>query len=133
LASLGINSYIAAALVAVVWASWHLPYFRELSWVYTSEDLITFIPRFYLISFALSIVYGEIRSITATFWPAVLMHCVGNSFGHPLVAEYVTFATGKAYLGSVGNGLFVIAFFVLLGVAINRWRSREATLSKSSA
>jgi membrane protease YdiL (CAAX protease family) len=50
LASLGINSYIAAALVAVVWASWHLPYIRELTWVYTSEDLITFIPRFYTAS-----------------------------------------------------------------------------------
>jgi membrane protease YdiL (CAAX protease family) len=45
LASLGINSYLAAALIGVVWASWHLPYLRELSWVYSSEDLVTFIPR----------------------------------------------------------------------------------------
>jgi len=131
--SLGINRYAAYAIVAVVWASWHLPYFRELTWVYTSEDLITFIPRFYLISFALSIVYGEIRCITATFWPAVLMHCVGNSFGHPLTAEYVTFAAGKEYLGSVSNGLFVIAFMVISGAAINRWRLKKSTLLKSYA
>ncbi len=133
LASLGINIYVAAALVAVVWAAWHLPYIRELTWVYSSENLATFIPRFYLVCFALSIVFGEIRSITATFWPAVLMHAVGNSFGHPLSAEYVTIAAGNEYLGSLGNGLFMIAFVVLLGVATNRWRLRKSTLSESSA
>jgi membrane protease YdiL (CAAX protease family) len=133
LASLGINRYAAAALVAVVWASWHLPYFRELAWVYSSEDLATFIPRFYLACFAFSILYGEIRGITATFWPAVLMHCVGNAFGHPLSADYITFTAGKEYLGSVGNGLILIALVGLLGVAINRWRSRQSARSGAPA
>ncbi len=132
LTSLGINSYLAAALVAVVWASWHLPYIRELSWVYSSEEFITFIPRFYLTCFALSIVYGEIRNITGTFWLAVLMHAVGNSFGHPLSAEYVTLSVGKEYLGSISNGIIVIALFVILGVTINRWRFKKSTLLKSS-
>jgi membrane protease YdiL (CAAX protease family) len=110
--SLGINVYVAHALVAVVWASWHLPYIRELS-TYTTEGLATY-------------VYGEIRMITATFWPAVLMHWVGNTIANPLVAGFVLFSAGKEYLGSVGvDGLFMIAFFGLLGVAINRWRSRK--------
>lgn len=133
LASLGINSYIAAALVAVVWASWHLPYFRELTWVYTSEDPTTFIPRFYLACFVFSILYGEIRNSTVTFWPAVLMHAVGNSFGHPLSAEYVTFAVGKDYLGSVGNGLFMIVLVGLLGIAIIQRRLKKPEQSKSVA
>ena len=133
LVSLGINPYLSAALLAVVWTAWHVPYLRELTWVYDAEDLIAFIPRYYLVLFAFSIVYGEIRSITATFWPAVLMHAISNSFGHPLGAEYVTVAAGKEYLGSVSTGLFVIAFAILLGVAINRWRLKQSTLSKSSA
>ena len=128
LASLGINSYMVAALVAIVWATWHLPYFRELTWVYTSEDPMTFIPRFYLTCFAFSILYGEIRSMTGTFWPAVLMHSVGNAFGHPL-SEYVTFAAGKEYLGSLGTGLLMIAFVGLLGIAIRQWRIHKAGLS----
>jgi membrane protease YdiL (CAAX protease family) len=132
LASLGINSYVAAALVAVVWASWHLPYIRELTWVYSSEALQTFLPRFYLTCFAFAILYGEIRGITATFWPAVLMHGVGNSFGHPLVAEYVTTPAGKEYLGSISNGLFVIALVGLLGVAINRWRLKKSPSARSA-
>ena len=44
--SLGINVYVAHALVAVVWASWHLPYIRELS-TYTTEGLATYIPVSY--------------------------------------------------------------------------------------
>jgi membrane protease YdiL (CAAX protease family) len=129
--SLGINTYVAHALVAVVWASWHLPFIRELS-TYTTEGMATYIPRLFLGAFAFSIVYGEIRMITGTFWPAVLMHWVGNTIANPLVAGFVLFSAGKEYLGSVGvDGLFMIAFFGLLGVAINRWRSKETSAQKS--
>lgn len=121
--SIGINIWVAHALVAVVWASWHLPYIREFSF-YTTEGLGTFIPRFYLGAFVFSIVYGEIRIITATFWPAVLMHWVGNTIANPLVASFVLFTAGKEYLGSIGvDGLLMIVFFGLLGIAINRWRT----------
>jgi membrane protease YdiL (CAAX protease family) len=131
--SLGMNVYIAHALVAIVWASWHLPYIRELS-TYATEDLATYVPRLFLGAFAFSIVYGEIRMITATFWPAVLMHWVGNSIANPLVAGFVSFSVGKEYLGSVGvDGLFMIAFFGLLGVAINRGRLRGTGEPKSPA
>jgi len=120
--SLNINIYIAHALVAVVWASWHLPYIRELS-TYTTESLATYIPRLYLGAFAFSIVYGEIRLLTATFWPAVLMHWVGNTIANPLVAGFVLFSTGKEFLGSFGvDGILMILFFGIFGVLINRWR-----------
>jgi membrane protease YdiL (CAAX protease family) len=122
LASLGINRYLAAALVAVVWGSWHLPYISELTWVYTAEDLSSFIPRYYLVCFALSIVYGEIRRSTASFWPAVLLHGVANAFGHPLAAGYVTIVAGNEYLASISTGLILIAFVLVLGGAIGRWR-----------
>lgn len=129
LAATGINEYLIHAIVAVVWATWHIPFIRELTWLYTSEDLLIFIPRLYLGAFAFSIFYNEIRIITGTFWPAVLMHAISNSFGHPLAAEYVTFAPGKAYLGSIGfDGFFMMAFFIILGIALNRWRTRKTGL-----
>lgn len=131
--SLKINPFISYAIVAIVWASWHLPYIRELTWVYTSEDLSAFIPRYYLVCFALSILYGETRSITATFWPAVLMHGVTNAFGHPLVADYVTFAPGMEYLGSISTGFIFIVFVGIAGVAINRWRMQKPERSTSPA
>lgn len=133
LAAIKINGYLAHAIVAILWATWHLPFIRELTWLYTSEDPLTFIPRLYLGAFAFSILYGEIRIITGTFWPAVLLHGISNSFGHPLAAEYVTIATGKEYLGSVGfDGLFMIVFFGILGIVIRQWRIRKNNLLKSS-
>lgn len=124
--SLGLNRFASSAIVAVVWATWHMPYITELTWAYSSEVLATFIPRFYLVCFALSLVFGEIRNITGTFWAAVLMHGIGNAFGHPLVAGYATYAVGTEYLGSVSNGFIMIAFTIALGIAINRWRLKQA-------
>ncbi len=120
--SLGLNAIIAHALVAVVWAAWHLPYISQLS-AYTAEGVATYVPRLYLGAFAFSIVYGEIRMITNTFWPAVLMHWVGNAIANPLVTGFVVLAAGQEYLGSIGvDGLVMIGFFGLLGLGINRWR-----------
>jgi hypothetical protein len=76
---------------------------------------------------ALSIVYGEIRAITGTYWPAVLMHAAGNASGHPLAADYLTISPGSAYLGSISTSVLAIICFATMGVALNRWRTdREA-------
>jgi membrane protease YdiL (CAAX protease family) len=134
--SLGLNRFIASAFVAVVWGTWHMPYIRELTWVYSSENLATFIPRFYLVCFALALVFDEIRRITGTFWPAVIMHGVGNAFGHPLVAGYVAYAAGMEYLGSVSNGLLMIVLAIIVGIVIH-WRRLTypgtAQISKTSS
>ena len=127
--ALGLNRFAASAIVAVVWATWHLPYIRELTWVYSSENLLTFIPRFYLVCFAFSVIFGELRSVSGTFWTAVLIHAVGNAFGHPLAAEYVRTAPGMEYLASISNGLILIALACLLGFAMNRRRSLHKSVS----
>jgi membrane protease YdiL (CAAX protease family) len=132
LASLGINRYLSALLVGIIWATWHLPYIRQIAWVYNSGDFGTFLPRFYLAMILFSILYGEIRDITATFWPAVLMHCLGNAFGHPL-SEYISLPIDKQYLGNVSTGLFMIAFVGLLGIIITQWRQRNLTQSSLSS
>jgi membrane protease YdiL (CAAX protease family) len=135
LASIGMNGYLAYAIVGIVWATWHLPYIRELLWVYNAEDLTTFIPRFYLSTFAFSILFNELRLITGSVWPAVLIQSLANAVGHPLIAAYVTIAPGQQYLGAF-DGLFMIAFASILGIALNRWRMRQAIhagLSKSFA
>jgi hypothetical protein len=53
------------------------------------EALLAFIPRYYLVCFALSIAFGEIR-VLLTFRRTYA--CRYELFGHPLAAEYVTFA-----------------------------------------
>lgn len=132
LASIGINSYLMHAIVGIVWATWHLPFVRELTWLYSSEDLLTFIPRLYLGAFAFSIFYDEIRLISGTFWPAVILHGISNSFGHPFVANYVSIKIGQEFLGSVGfDGLLMMFFFACLGVALKLWRTKKMMLAET--
>ena len=124
LASTGMNTVLMNAIVAVVWAAWHLPYFRELSWVYSSEDLWTFIPRFFLAMFSFAMVYNEIRLISKSIWPAVIMHCLMNSFGHPLSADFLHIVPGKEYLAS-STGIIMIVLSALLGIGLYFWRIKR--------
>jgi len=107
-------------LVGVIWASWHLPYVREL-WAHTSEGLVTLLPRFIVGTIVFAVVYGEIRYRTGSVWPAVLMHWMGNTFANTLLTGFagegfVSLVPGKEWLGSFGGeGVLVIALFGLLG------------------
>ncbi len=131
LAFIGINTYLAYAIGAVVWATWHMPYISELTWVSSvQEDVLSSIPRLYLMFFAYSILYNEIRLITGSVWAAVLFHSFVNAIQHPLAAEYLKIVPGQEYLVSF-SGLFMIAFVGLLGITLNRWRVRNAGHPKS--
>lgn len=118
LSSLGLNVVVVSALTALVWTAWHLPFLGSLAWVDSTENLLAFAPRFFVLMFALSIVYTVIRTVTGTFWPAVVLHATSNAFGHPFVAEYVRVEPGQEYLGSTTNGLFMIGFALALGIAV---------------
>jgi len=119
------------ALVAVVWASWHLPYMRQL-WSHTSEGLATLLPRFLLGTFVFAVVYGEIRIRTGSIWPAVLMHWLGNMLANTLLsgsagAGFVSLVSGKEALGSFGvEGVFMILLFGLLGIYLYARRRQDA-------
>ncbi|MBN2323566.1 MAG: CPBP family intramembrane metalloprotease [Spirochaetes bacterium] len=125
--SLGMNRYLAHAIVGVIWASWHFPFLREL-WAHTSEPLFALIPRFILGTFVFAMVYGEIRIRTGSFWPAVLMHWIGNAIGNTLLSGnagrgFVTLTPGREFLGSFGvEGVFMIVLFGILGVLLTENR-----------
>lgn len=129
LASLGINNFLAYVIVAIVWATWHMPYIRELTWVSSvKEDVLASIPRLYLMFLAYTILYNEIRLMTGSVWSAVLFHSFVNAIQHPLSAEYLKIVPGQEYLASF-SGLFMIAFAAILGITLNWWRVRKETSS----
>ena len=128
----GLNDRLLGhALVGVIWASWHLPYLREL-WAHTSEGLVTLLPRFVLGTFVFAVVYGEIRIRTGSVWPAVLMHWTGNTLANTLLSGFagegfVALVPGLEWLGSFGvEGILMIGLFGLAGGVLYLKRRRQS-------
>lgn len=70
-------------LVGLVWGSWHVPYYlrlldRAVLHGYSPMALPVFIPLMILSMMVAAILFGELRLITGSIWPAVLMHTVSN-------------------------------------------------------
>lgn len=126
LTSIGINDFYGYAIIAIIWTTWHLPFIQELTWSYNSgsELLLTFIPRYYLYMFALSIFYGEIRKITGSVWPAVLMHAFTNAIQHPMDLKYISILPGKEFIASF-SGLIMIILTAITGMGLYFWRKKQ--------
>jgi len=123
LATLGLNFMLAHVIVGVIWASWHLPFIAEISH-HTTEGLSVFLPRFYLGCISGAIMYGEIRAITGSVWPAVIMHWAGNAVANPLMSEFARLTPGREVLGSPGvDGLLILMASAAIGLAVHRWKA----------
>ncbi len=118
LAAAGLGRWTIHLVVGLVWGAWHIPYV-EVLWDFTDESLSTLVPRLIIGTVIVAVVYGEIRLVTGSVWPAVLMHTTGNAFVGALLADDVLdVANSTARVFSPGaDGLVVIAASVL-GVCV---------------
>jgi membrane protease YdiL (CAAX protease family) len=122
--TLPLNIFVAHVLMGLIWGLWHLPYLPAIT-PYTTESLTTLLPRFFLGTIAASIVYGEIRILTNSVWPAVLMQTAGGAFiGALMLDDLITISSGAWLFTPVLEGGLMIILFTLIGVGIYLWRTR---------
>ena len=95
---------------------------------------MTLVPRFLVGTIAASIVYGEIRILTGSVWPAILMQTVGGAFiGAIVLKDLIKITSGMEFLfAPVLEGGLCIVLFTLIGVGIHalrrkRWSDIAAT------
>jgi len=128
---LGLNVFVAHVVVGLIWGAWHLPYLQAIT-PYTTENLATLVPRFLAGAIAASIVYGEIRILTDSVWPAWLMHTVGATFIGALNGLF-TISSGMEFLvAPVFEGGLMIVLFTLTGVGIYLLRRKRATTAPAA-
>lgn len=77
------NNILGHLLVGLIWGGWHIPYYLGLLDQatlanYTSQRLGVFLPLVILSMSLAGILFGEIRLITNSTWPALIMHTVSN-------------------------------------------------------
>ncbi len=136
--SLRLNAFAGHFIVGLVWGAWHIPYYlffldRSVLQDLTTLSLAAFIPLAIVVMIAWAIVYGEIRLLTNSIWPAVLMHMVEDAFLNQLFTEgHIQIVPGTDWLVSPVNGLISIALFVLVGVGLHQLRKRRMLASGGS-
>lgn len=126
--SLGLNDFIGHFIVGLVWGAWHIPYFlffldRSILEVFTTLDLATYIPLSIVVMISWAMVFGEIRLLTNSVWPALLMHMVEDAFLIQLfTGNHIQIMPGTDWLISPMNGLLISFFFIAVGVGLRNLR-----------
>lgn len=137
--ALGLNDFVGHIIVGIIWGSWHIPYYlffldRATLSMFTTLDVTRYIPLAIAVMISWAVVYGEIRLLTNSFWPAVLMHMVEDAFLTQLfISNYIQIMPGTDWLISPMNGIFMSAFFIALGIGLRQFRKkRMSAVSKGS-
>jgi len=90
--ALKLNPFVNYLLTGLIWAGWHIPYWlyfldRAVLEANTTLNVTTFI----LVAFSLlplqAITYGELRRLSHSVWPGVLMHTVANALSFTLLSD----------------------------------------------
>jgi membrane protease YdiL (CAAX protease family) len=93
----------------------------------TTQSMATFIPLAIANLVTASIVYGELRLLTHSVWPPLLLHTVGNALVDVLVVQgFVQLAPGMDFLVSPGHqSLLTMMVFALIGIGLHQQRQRR--------
>ncbi|EAT58580.1 CPBP family intramembrane glutamic endopeptidase [Chlorobium ferrooxidans] len=129
LSSLGVHDLAGHLLVGVVWAAWHIPYYlffldRASFTAYSSQGPMLFFFMLFAGVIAMSLVYGEIRLLTGSVWPLLLLHTVSNAVGNPLLLhDFIRIAPGADIVVSPAPGSIVsIVLNCAVGFGLYRFR-----------
>lgn len=133
---LGMSDLTGHAIVGFIWGIWHLPYYlglldSSLLREYTSLPLVVFIPLMIVGLMAASIIYGEIRILTGSVWPAVLMHTVSNVLINTMILEgFLIMNSGLEILVSPSM-VSLLGMLLIAAVGIRVYRRRLASARQS--
>jgi hypothetical protein len=136
--SLGLNDYVGHLIVGFVWGAWHIPYYlfyldRAVLQDFTTLNLAMYIPLTIVVMISWAFVYGELRLLTNSIWPAVLMHAVEDALLFTLVIDrHIHILPGADWLISPMNGLINVVFFLAIGVGLRQLRIRKIQLLDKS-
>ncbi len=134
MAKLGLPDISAHLIVGLIWALWHVPYYLGLlslaeMQAYTSQSLGVFLPLALVGIVASSIAFGEIRLLTGSVWPAVLLHAVSNAvILTVLTGGYVTVSPAAELVFTPGmQGILSMVIIVVIGLGLYRRRTGKAS------
>ncbi|GAA2883833.1 hypothetical protein GCM10010517_47130 [Streptosporangium fragile] len=130
--ALGLPGIAPHVLVGVVWGLWHIPLytvwmspadFRSM----TALPWLWFLPVFLAGTVALAVLYGEMRVLTGSIWPGVVLHTVSGALATPLLVNgHVRFeGHADALFGVTPGSVASMLLFGGVGLYLFRRRTRS--------
>jgi membrane protease YdiL (CAAX protease family) len=129
----GMSRIGAHLVVGVIWAVWHIPYLVIIT--QTKASLLFYIPQVMLGLIILSVIYGEIRYVTNSVWPAVILHTMTNAIADTIILnKYIDIRDGYEYLVTPSpEGILTIVTTGLVGLWLYKRNSKINILTNSNS
>lgn len=116
LAAAGVTAAKRHLTVGLIWGVWHVPYILALGPEYTPLPLFVQLPLFHLAVVAMAFLWGALRTLTGSVWPAVLGHGLANAVAFPLLDPEIVSVTNPLVFAVRPEGLIVLP-----GLAVAAW------------
>lgn len=125
LEQLGLADTQRHLLMGILWGLWHLPLI--LGTDYTTVPLPIFLPLFLVGTILLAFMFGQLRKMTRSVWPAVLLHGMANTVGYAIVeGNFIGF--NNELLGNIVPGSITITvLYALLAFWMMRQQQADET------
>jgi uncharacterized protein len=116
----------ALVLVGLIWAAWHMPLIFLTPLYHSAGNRLIVLPLFVGTIVAASFVFGYLRILTGSVWPASLAHSVHNAAWGTLGALTATSSpvVVNEYLAG-DNGILILAGTAVVGAWLSRKVSRK--------
>lgn len=125
-------------LVGFIWWIWHLPYIMKFL---SEREIQNTLPvgrfAFFLIGMITvacwTVMYTEIFRLTKSVWPLVIMHTMEDAVINPLLLlGFVSVEKNQAFLFSLSVGMIPTIPYLLVGLAIRKWRKNSSMESRAN-
>ena len=125
-------------LVGFIWWIWHLPYIMKFL---SEREIQNTLPvgrfAFFLIGMITvacwTVMYTEIFRLTKSVWPLVIMHTMEDAVINPLLLlGFVSVEKNQAFLFSLSVGMIPTILYLLVGLAIRKWRKNSSMESRAN-
>ena len=123
---LSVGQTRALVLVGLIWAAWHMPLIFLTPLYHSAGNRLIVLPLFVGTLVAASFVFGYLRILTGSVWPASLGHSVHNVAWSTLGALTATSSpvVVNEYLAG-DNGVLILAATAVVAVWLGRKVSRN--------
>ncbi|NTU52844.1 MAG: CPBP family intramembrane metalloprotease [Chlorobiaceae bacterium] len=133
LAAAGVPDMANHALTGMVWAAWHVPYYlffldRATFAAIAPHGLMLFFVMMVAGVVSLAFVYGELRLLTGSVWPLVVLHTVSNAVTGTLFLNGTFWMAPMAdlWVSPLPGSALSIALCVVIWIGLSRSRRTDA-------